>query len=205
MADEKTLPHSTGPAGGWGSLKGIARIFGETWAGPQTLATLGKLNKPKGVMCVSCAWPKPANYSAFEFCENGAKATLWEMTSARCTPEFWDDDGHSVTELRSWRDHDLEKTGRLTHPLRYDAATDRYRPVGWDEAFAEIGAELRKVQPNEAVFYASGHAGLEASYLYALLARAFGTNNLPQSSNMCHETTSVGLTKVIGSPVGTIV
>ncbi|VVT02294.1 Protein YdeP [Sphingomonas sp. EC-HK361] len=205
MADEKTLPHSSGPAGGWGSLKGIARIFGETWAGPQTLATLGKLNKPKGVMCVSCAWPKPANYSAFEFCENGAKATLWEMTSARCTPEFWDEDGHSVTALRSWRDHDLEKTGRLTHPLRYDPATDRYRPVGWDKAFAEIGAELRKVQPDEAVFYASGHAGLEASYLYALLARAFGTNNLPQSSNMCHETTSVGLTKVIGSPVGTIV
>lgn len=205
MADEKTLPHSPGPAGGWGSLKGIAHIFGETWAGPQALAALGKLNKPKGVMCVSCAWPKPANYSAFEFCENGAKATLWEMTSARCTPEFWERDGHSVTALRSWRDHDLEKTGRLTHPLRYDAATDRYHPVSWDEAFAEIGAELRKVQADEAVFYASGHAGLEASYLYALLARAFGTNNLPQSSNMCHETTSVGLTKVIGSPVGTIV
>ena len=205
MADEKTLPHSPGPAGGWGSLKGIAQIFGETWAGPQALAALGTLNKPKGVMCVSCAWPKPANYSAFEFCENGAKATLWEMTSARCTPQFWEQDGHSVTELRAWRDHDLEKAGRLTDPLRYDPATDRYHAVGWDEAFAEIGAELRKVQPDEAVFYASGHAGLEASYLYALLARAFGTNNLPQSSNMCHETTSVGLTKVIGSPVGTIV
>ena len=205
MTDQKNLPHSSGPAGGWGSLKGIARIFGETWAEPGAIRTLGQLNKPKGVMCVSCAWPKPANYSAFEFCENGAKATLWELTSARCTPDFWADDAHTVTALRAWKDHDLEMTGRLTHPLRYDAATDRYVVVSWDEAFAGIAAALKPMEPNQAVFYASGHAGLEASYLYALLARCFGTNNLPQSSNMCHETTSVGLTKVIGSPVGTIV
>ncbi|WP_404374034.1 FdhF/YdeP family oxidoreductase [Sphingomonas sp. MMS24-J45] len=186
-------------------MKGIARIFGESWSSPASLATLGQLNKPKGVMCVSCAWPKPANYSAFEFCENGAKATLWELTSARCTPAFFAEPEHNVTALRRWSDHDLEMTGRMTHPLRYDAASDRYVAVSWDEAFAGIGAALKAVAPNEAVFYASGHAGLEASYLYALLARAFGTNNLPQSSNMCHETTSVGLTKVIGSPVGTIV
>ena len=205
MKDRRDLPHSPGPAGGWGSLKGIARIFGESWSSPVSLATLGQLNKPKGVMCVSCAWPKPANYSAFEFCENGAKATLWELTSARCTPEFWSQDGHSVTALRNWTDHNLEKTGRLTHPLKFDAASDRYVEVSWDDAFAGIAAALKPLKPDEAVFYASGHAGLEASYLYALLSRAFGTNNLPQSSNMCHETTSVGLTKVIGSPVGTIV
>ena len=205
MTDDRELPHSPGPAGGWGSLKGIASVFGETWNGPASLATLGKLNKPKGVMCVSCAWPKPANYSAFEFCENGAKATLWELTGTRCKPEFWRHPAHSVAALRGWKDHDLEMTGRLTHPMRYDAASDRYVEVSWDEAFAGIAAALKPLQPDEAVFYASGHAGLEASYLYALLARAFGTNNLPQSSNMCHETTSVGLTKVIGSPVGTIV
>ena len=128
-----------------------------------------------------------------------------ELTSARCTPDFWNDDAHSVTALRGWKDHDLEKIGRLTHPLRYDASIDRYEAVGWDEAFAAIGATLRSLPKESAVFYASGHAGLEASYLYALLARAYGNNNLPQSSNMCHETTSVGLTKVIGSPVGTIV
>ncbi len=186
-------------------MKGIAQIFGETWATPAALASLAQLNKPKGVMCISCAWPKPANYSAFEFCENGAKATLWELTSAHCTPAFWDASGHTVTALRAWRDHDLEMTGRLTHPLRYDAATDRYQAVTWEDAFAGIGAALKPIAPDSAVFYASGHAGLEASYLYALLARAFGTNNLPQSSNMCHETTSVGLTKVIGSPVGTVV
>lgn len=205
MSDAKDLPHATHPAGGWGSMRGMASVYGEAWSSPAVVKSLARLNKPKGVMCVSCAWPKPANYSAFEFCENGAKATLWELTSERCTPEFFDDAAHSVTALRSWKDHDLEKTGRLTHPMRYDAASDRYVAVSWDEAFAAIGATLRALPKESAVFYASGHAGLEASYLYALLARTYGNNNLPQSSNMCHETTSIGLAKVIGSPVGTIV
>ncbi len=205
MHEDETLPHSSGPAGGWGSLKRITQIFGKTSPGMDALSALGRQNKPKGVMCVSCAWPKPADYHPFEFCENGAKATLWELTDARCTPAFWEEQEHTVAQLRSWRDYDLEMTGRLTHPLRYDAARDRYLPVSWDSAFAEIGATLKSLDSDRAVFYSSGHAALEASYLYALLARRFGTNNLPQSSNMCHETTSVGLTKVIGSPVGTIV
>ena len=202
-SDDK-LPHSPGPAGGWGSMKGIVSIYGETWASPGALDSLRRLNKPKGVMCVSCAWPKPANYSAFEFCENGAKATLWELTKDRCKPAFFADEGHTVTELREWSDHELEKSSRLTHPMKYDAASDRYLPIDWDDAFAEIGVTLRTLPRDDVVFYASGHAGLEASYLYALLARAYGNNNLPQSSNMCHETTSVGLTRVIGSPVGTV-
>ncbi|NPD68975.1 FdhF/YdeP family oxidoreductase (plasmid) [Lichenicola cladoniae] len=205
MADETDLPHASGPSGGWGSMKGMSRIYGESWPSLTAIKSLGRQNKPKGVMCVSCAWPKPANFSPFEFCENGAKATLWELTSARCTPNFWTDEAHSVSALRDWKDHDLESTGRLTHPLRYNAATDRYEAVGWEEAFLAIGATLQSLPKESVVFYASGHAGLEASYLYSLLARAYGNNNLPQSSNMCHETTSVGLTKVIGSPVGTIV
>ncbi len=196
-------PESKGPAGGWGSLKSIARIYGEAWPTPAAVEALARQNKPGGFMCVSCAWPKPANYHPFEFCENGAKATLWDLTNARCTPDFWED--HTVTELRAWKDHDLEMTGRLTHPMRYDGGTDRYVEVTWEEAFEQIGAALKKQAPESTVFYSSGHAGLEAAYLYALLARAFGTNNLPQSSNMCHETTSVGLSNVIGSPVGTIV
>ena len=77
MTDKADLPHASGPAGGWGSMKGMSRIYGETWSSPAVVKSLGRQNKPKGVMCVSCAWPKPANYSAFEFCENGAKATLW--------------------------------------------------------------------------------------------------------------------------------
>ena len=205
MADPDNLPHASGPAGGWGSMKGMSRSYRDAKPELTVLKSIARMNKPKGVMCVSCAWPKPANYSAFEFCENGAKATLWELTSERCTPEFWSDDAHTVTALRDWNDFDLEKTGRLTHPLRYNATTDRYEAIGWDEAFAAIGATLQSLPKERAVFYSSGHAGLEASYLYALLARVYGNNNLPQSSNMCHETTSVGLTKVIGSSVGTIV
>jgi molybdopterin-dependent oxidoreductase alpha subunit len=205
MANEKIERHTPPPTGGWGSVKGISQIFGEVSPPAVVVRELGRMNKPKGVMCASCAWPKPAKHAAFEFCENGAKATLWELTTDRCTPAFWADAGHSVTALRQWSDHDLEMTGRLTHPLRFNAQTDRYEEVSWDEAFAAIGTALKALPPESAVFYSSGHAGLEASYLYALLARAYGNNNLPQSSNMCHETTSVGLAKVIGSPVGTIV
>jgi len=202
MSDLDDLPKKSGPAGGWGSLQGIARIYGETWDSPQAIATLGRLNKPGGTMCASCAWPKPANYHPFEFCENGAKATLWEMTPKRCAPSFFTE--HSVTDLRLWSDHDLEATGRLTAPLRYDSATDSYVETSWDDAFAAIGSVLKTLPPQSVVFYSSGHAGLEAAYLWALMARRYGNNNLPQSSNMCHETTSVGLKKVIGSPVGTV-
>jgi molybdopterin-dependent oxidoreductase alpha subunit len=203
MADTIDNPESEGPAGGWGSVKSIAHMLGDNKPSPAVLETLLSQNKPGGLMCVSCAWPKPVNYHPFEFCENGAKATISDLTSARCTPDFWND--HTVTELRNWKDYDLEQTGRLTHPLRYDAATDRYVEVGWEEAFENAGRTLKALPRESVVFYSSGHAGLEASYLYALLARAYGNNNLPQSSNMCHETTSVGLNKVIGSPVGTIV
>ncbi|RVV96789.1 formate dehydrogenase [Mesobaculum littorinae] len=203
MTDIKDLPKKSGPSGGWGSMKGIKRIHAESHADPAAFDTLRRQNKPGGFMCSSCAFPKPANYKPFEFCENGAKATLWEQTRDRCTPEFWEH--HTVESLKDWTDHELESTGRLTAPMRYDAATDRYVEVTWDEAFQGIAATLNRLPADDVVFYSSGHAGLEASYLYALLARLHGTNNLPQSSNMCHETTSVGLKKVIGSPVGTVI
>ncbi|MCW2395538.1 MULTISPECIES: FdhF/YdeP family oxidoreductase [unclassified Sphingobium] len=198
--DEDTV-HYGGPSGGFGSLSGVARIFGKEWATPMALETLRRQNKPGGFMCVSCAWTKPEHPHPAEFCENGAKATLWELTTHSCTPDFFAK--HTVTELQAWQDYDLEQTGRLTHPMRYDRASDRYVPVSWDEAFAGIGAELKALDPKSTVFYASGRASLETSYLYALFARLYGHNNLPDSSNMCHETTSVGLKKVTGSPVGT--
>ena len=188
-------------AGGWGSLSGIARIAAQERPSPMVLKVLAALNRPRGVMCSSCAWAKPADPSRAEFCENGAKATIWELTSKRADAAFFA--AHTLAELRDWPDHDLEEAGRLTEPLRHDPATDRYLPVDWDTAFAEIGRELTAMAPEEAVFYASGHAGLEAAYLYALFARAMGHMNLPQSSNMCHETTSVNLKTVIGTPVGT--
>ncbi|MEA3542839.1 MAG: FdhF/YdeP family oxidoreductase [Pseudomonadota bacterium] len=200
--DEDSV-HYDGPAGGWGSVRGMASIYGKEWATPAALETLARQNKPGGFMCVSCAWTKPANPLPFEFCENGAKATLWELTSRRCTPDFFAK--HTVSELRGWKDYDLEQTGRLTHPMKYDSETDTYVPVEWDEAFQGIAAELKALDPKSTIFYASGRASLETSYLYALFARLYGHNNLPDSSNMCHETTSVGLKKVTGSPVGTCV
>lgn len=200
--DDETV-HFDGPAGGWGSLGGIARTFGSELSTPGALNTLRRQNKVKGFMCVSCAWAKPAHPHPAEFCENGAKATLWELTTRRCTPDFLA--AHRLAELREWNDHDLEQAGRLTAPLRYDAATDRYVECSWQEAFTGIGQALGMIPPKEAVFYASGRASLETSYLYALFARLYGHNNLPDSSNMCHETTSVALKATIGAPVGTCV
>lgn len=204
MADHDhdiTEAHYDGPAGGWGSVSGMAKVLLREKNSPAVLDTLRRQNKPDGFQCVSCAWGKPKQPHPFEFCENGAKATLWELTPKRCTPEFFAQ--HTATELRGWRDFDLEEQGRLTHPLRYDHATDKYVPCEWDEAFAAIGAELKQLDPRSTVFYASGRASLETSYAYALFARLCGHNNLPDSSNMCHETTSVALKKLIGSPVGT--
>ncbi|MDO6585324.1 FdhF/YdeP family oxidoreductase [Salipiger sp. 1_MG-2023] len=194
-------PYDEAPAGGWGSLEGIAQIAGEAKPSAVAMKILGTLNKPGGAMCSSCAWAKPAKPGPVEFCENGAKATLWELDRRRADAAFFAD--HTLEELKGWHDHDLESAGRLTEPLRYDVAQDRYVATSWDDAFAAIGAELRAMDPQQAVFYASGHAGLEASYLYALFARAMGHQNLPQSSNMCHETTSVNLKTFIGTPVGT--
>ena len=197
------LPHYGHASGGWGSLKGVAGIVADQRPDVGVVRTLMRQNKPAGHMCTSCAWAKPPEPHLAEFCENGAKATVWELTRDRCTPDFFAD--HTVTELKGWSSHDLEKTGRLTHPMRYDAATDRYVMVDWADAFADIGARLKALDPQSTVFYASGRASLETSYLWALFARLYGHNNLPDSSNMCHETTSVGLKTVIGSSVGTCV
>jgi molybdopterin-dependent oxidoreductase alpha subunit len=203
MPDINETIYYKGPSGGWGSLQGIAHVFGKEWNTIGVLETLLRQNKTHGVMCTSCSWAKPSDYHMLEFCENGAKATIWELTANRCAPEFFA--RHSVTELRGWQDYDLERQGRLTHPLRYDPGTDHYVPCQWDEAFQAIGTELKRLDPNSVIFYASGRASLETSYLYALLARLYGTNNLPDSSNMCHETSSVALKALIGAGVGTVV
>jgi hypothetical protein len=103
MSVEENTVHYDSQAGGWGSVRGIAEVFGKEWATPLATETLFRQNKPKGFMCVSCSWAKPANYHPFEFCENGAKATLWELTTRRCTPEFFAK--HTLTELRGWSDY----------------------------------------------------------------------------------------------------
>jgi molybdopterin-dependent oxidoreductase alpha subunit len=198
---EEDTVHYEGPTGGWRSLTSIARIFGKEVDRPDAFDLLRRQNKPGGFMCVSCAWTKPKDYHVAEFCENGAKATLWEQTGRRASPEFFA--RHTLGELRTWQDNQLEQAGRLTHPMRYDRESDKYVPCSWDEAFQAIGAELKALDPRASVFYTSGRASLETSYCWALFARLYGHINLPDSSIMCHETTSVGLKKVTGSPVGT--
>ncbi len=190
------------PAGGWGSVQSLGRSLAREHVPFSGSRILTHQNKPDGFACVSCAWAKPAKPHPFEFCEKGAKATTWEITSRRCTPAFFAE--HTVSSLASWSDHDLEEQGRLTHPLRWDFVTDKYVPVEWSEVFREISLELNALDPKQVVFYSSGRASLEASYMYALFARMYGNNNLPDSSNMCHESTSVGLPLSIGVPVGTI-
>ncbi|WP_185984361.1 FdhF/YdeP family oxidoreductase [Aureimonas mangrovi] len=193
------------PTGGWGSMKSLLeKSFAENVSKTALWGVLSKQNKTGGVMCVSCSWAKPAGKDAhlYEFCENGAKATIWEMTEARTGRDFFA--RHRVSELLDWTDYDLEKSGRLTSPMRYDASLDQYVPVTWESAFAEIGKELKALDPKSVIFYASGRASLETSFMYQLLARIYGNQNLPDSSNMCHESTSVGLKASIGSPVGTV-
>jgi len=191
------------PAGGWGSLKEVGTILLKERIPFEGAQLLTHQNKPDGYMCVSCAWAKPAHPHPAEFCESGAKATAWEVTSKHIGADFFQ--RHTLRELETWHDHELEAAGRLTVPMRYDGALDRYVEITWERAFAEIGAELRTMDPKNVVFYSSGRASLETSYMYQLLARMYGNNNLPDSSNMCHESTSVALPKTIGVPIGTVV
>ena len=192
------------PAGGWGSARSVGNILRREGVLASVPIVLTRHNKVDGYQCNSCAWVKPASPLPFEYCENGVKAVAWELTSHRCTPDFFAK--HSVTELRNWDDFQLEQPGRLTHPLRYDAATDKYVPVSWGHAVEEIARELRAVEDRKkgTVFYSSGRLSNEASYLYQLFARLYGNNNLPDSSNMCHETTSVALPASIGQAIGTV-
>lgn len=193
----------TAPAGGWGALKAVAETLARQQVIAQGAATLLKANQPEGFDCPGCAWPDPKHTSSFEFCENGAKAITWESTAKRAGPDFFAT--HGVAELWQWNDHQLEDQGRLTHPLIYDHVSDHYLPIGWDEAFALIGDELRKLpDPDMAEFYTSGRASNEAAFLFQLFVRAYGTNNFPDCSNMCHEATSVGLPDSIGVGKGTV-
>lgn len=191
------------PAGGWDALKAVAKTLAHQQIIVQGSRTLLKANQPEGFDCPGCAWPDPKHTSSFEFCENGAKAITWESTAKRTDASFFA--AHTVSDLWNWTDHKLEDAGRLTFPLRYDPRNDRFEPVDWDEAFALIAAELNRLDsPNRAEFYTSGRASNEAAFLYQLFVRAYGTNNFPDCSNMCHEATSIGLPQSIGVGKGTV-
>ncbi|OAE61755.1 CbbBc protein [Achromobacter insolitus] len=192
-----------GPAGGWGALKATAQAVRQQMEVMEAPVVLLRTNQPAGFDCPGCAWPDKEHRSTFQFCENGAKAVTWEATSKRVTPEFFAE--RTVSSLLELSDYELEDFGRLTHPMAYDAATDKFVPVSWNAAFERIGQTLRGLDaPDRAEFYTSGRASNEAAYLFQLFAREFGTNNFPDCSNMCHEATSVGLPQSIGIGKGTV-
>ncbi|MEO7079721.1 MAG: FdhF/YdeP family oxidoreductase [Rhodococcus sp. (in: high G+C Gram-positive bacteria)] len=165
----------------------------------RTAKTLLDLNQAEGFDCMSCAWPDPdpGHRHVAEFCENGAKAVAEEATTTRATPEFFA--AHTIADLDGHSEHWLGQQGRITHPMVKRPGSQHYESIEWDDAFALIGEELRSLpDPNEAIFYTSGRASNESAFTYQLFARAFGTNNLPDCSNMCHESTSIALQETIG-------
>ncbi|WP_295860347.1 molybdopterin-dependent oxidoreductase, partial [uncultured Xanthomonas sp.] len=200
---KKTIQPYTQPAGGWGALRAVAKHLMEQDVAVQGAKTLLHVNQPDGFDCPGCAWPDRDHTSTFEFCENGAKAVAAESTARRATPELFAQ--HSVAQLARYSDYWLEGQGRLTQPLRYDADTDHYVPIDWDDAFALIARHLNGLaSPNEAIFYTSGRTSNEAAFLYQLFVREFGTNNFPDCSNMCHEPSGTALKAQIGVGKGTV-
>lgn len=192
------------PAAGWGAAASVGRVVlreRELVAGP--LAML-KMNHPiSGYDCPGCAWPDDLGNLKLDICENGVKHVTWEMTRKRVDRAFFS--AHTVSELADWTDFDLEDQGRLTEPMTYDSETDRYVPISWDDAFALIGDELRGLaSPDEAAFYTSGRLSNEATFLYQLMVREYGTNNLPDCSNMCHEASGRALNASLATGKGTV-
>ncbi|WP_235562159.1 FdhF/YdeP family oxidoreductase [Marmoricola sp. Leaf446] len=171
----------------------------------RTARTLLKLNQADGFDCQGCAWPDPdpEHRHTAEFCENGAKAVAEEATKRTVPPSFFAE--NSLADLADRSDYWLGHQGRLVHPVVRRAGATHYEPISWDDAFALIGEHLRGLDsPDEAVFYTSGKVSNEAAYVYQLFARSFGTNNMPDCSNMCHESTSVALAETIGIGKGSV-
>ena len=184
-------------AGGWGAIGASLRYaYRQTglWRGTQAML---QVNQKDGFDCPGCAWPDPTERSRLEFCENGLKAVAHEATKRRVAAPFFDK--WPLALLSAQSDHWLEAQGRLTRPMHRPPGHDRYVPIDWDRAFELIANALMELaSPDEAVFYTSGRTSNEAAFLYQLMARQYGTNNLPDCSNMCHESSGKGLSAVIG-------
>ncbi|HEF4762058.1 TPA: FdhF/YdeP family oxidoreductase [Pseudomonas putida] len=193
-----------GAAAGWGALIAVTK----NWLGSENalknIRMMLKTNQNGGFDCPGCAWGESPENGMVKFCENGAKAVNWEATGRLVDPAFFKK--YSVTTLSEQSDYWLEYQGRLTHPMRYDAAADRYVETTWDEAFALIARHLNALEsPDQAEFYTSGRASNEAAFLYQLFVRAYGTNNFPDCSNMCHEASAVAMIESLGVGKGTVV
>jgi molybdopterin-dependent oxidoreductase alpha subunit len=184
-------------------LSSLNHVFGQAGVVRGTEALL-KLNQKNGFDCPSCAWPDPDNHRATtEFCENGAKAIAAEATTRKATRDFFA--SHSITELAAESDYWLEQQGRLVEPMLLEAGGTHYQPVTWDQAFQIISTELNQLpSPDDGIFYTSGRASNEAAFLYQLFVRQFGTNNLPDCSNMCHESSGCALKATVGVGKGTV-
>src|SRR6201996_3279577 len=169
------------------------------------MKALFHMNKKGGFDCSSCAWPDPDDDRSpiAEYCENGAKALAEEATTKKLTGEFFAQ--NSVADLAKLNDYEIGKKGRIAQPMYLPAGGTHYEPVSWYDAFKKIAKHLNGLaSPNEAAFYTSGRTSNEASFTYQLFVREFGTNNMPDCSNMCHESTSVALADVIGIGKGTV-
>ncbi len=184
-------------------ISSAEHVFGEVGLVEGTKALL-KLNQFDGFDCPGCAWPDPDDHrSVVEFCENGAKAVAEEATDAKCDVEFFKK--HSVREMLQWTDYEIGKSGRVTQPMIVREGSNNYEPIEWKDAFQLIGNKLKSlVSPNEAIFYTSGRTSNEAAFLYQLFVRMYGTNNLPDCSNMCHESSGVALTETVGIGKGSV-
>lgn len=206
QADQTPTPRYKpykGPAGGWGALISVAQAWLTSDNALKNLRAMLKTNQNGGFDCPGCAWGDSPESGLVKFCENGAKAVNWEATKRRVDPAFFAK--YSVSALREQSDYWLEYQGRLTEPMTYNAQTDHYTPISWDAAYSLIARHLLNLSsPNEAEFYTSGRASNEAAYLYQLFVRAFGTNNFPDCSNMCHEASGVALAQSIGVGKGTV-
>ncbi|MEV6212343.1 FdhF/YdeP family oxidoreductase [Kitasatospora sp. NPDC051914] len=179
------------------------RMAGEQMSARRTLAVLRKVNQPDGFDCPGCAWPEPGKTHTAEFCENGAKAVAEEATERRITADFFA--AHPVSELAQRSGYWLGQQGRLTEPMLLDEGSDRYVPVSWERAFEIVAEELRALDtPDGAAFYTSGRTSNEAAFAYQLFARRLGTNNLPDCSNMCHESSGSALTETLGVGKGSV-
>src|SRR5437762_14666 len=168
------------------------------------IGTWLKINKKDGFVCQSCAWPSPdEDRKVFEFCESGAKAMASETTKKQITPDFFR--AHSIADLQKRTDFWLEAQGRLVHPMVKRAAGTHYEPIEWDHAFELLAMQLNALpSPDAAAFYTSGRTSNEAAFLYQLFARQFGTNNLPDCSNMCHESSGAAMSETLGIGKGCV-
>jgi len=190
-------------AGGFNSLSSTITQVVKSQRARENIKNLLRVNKAGGFDCPGCAWGDSSE-GLLHFCENGAKAIAWESTERKVGAEFFSE--YSVSRLRKQSDYWLEYQGRLCEPMRYNASNDHYEPITWKDAFLLIGRHLKDLSsPNQAEFYTSGRASNEASYLYQLFGRSFGTNNFPDCSNMCHEASGVALNAAIGVGKGTVV